>query len=185
VVTLPLVLLAIPSVIIGAWVVDPILFGDFFKGVITVLPQHEAMHELHEDWHGWVEFGVDAFTSLPFWLVVAGGVVGWFLTLKSPQTADKIQSSLSGVNKILENKYYADWFNEQVIARGARCLGRGLWQTGDSGLIDGIVVNGSAHVVGCVAKISRHLQSGFIYHYAFAMIIGIMVLVGFFVLIPQ
>lgn len=87
--------------------------------------------------------------------------------------------------KLLENKYYVDWINEQIIARGARCLGYGLWQTGDRGIIDGVLVNGSARVVGWVAAISRHLQSGFIYHYAFAMIIGIMALVTFFVLIPQ
>jgi NADH-quinone oxidoreductase subunit L len=185
VVTLPLVLLAIPSVVIGAWVVDPMLFGDFFKGAITVLPQHEAMHELHEEWHGWVAFATHAFASLPFLLVVAGALVAWFLTLKSPQTAGRIQKSLSGVNRVLENKYYVDWVNEQIIARGARCLGHGLWQTGDRGLIDGLVVNGSARLVGWVASVSRRLQSGFIYHYAFAMIIGIMALVGFFVLIPQ
>jgi NADH-quinone oxidoreductase subunit L len=185
VVTLPLVLLAIPSVIIGAWVVDPMLFGDFFKGAITVLPQHEAMAELHHEWHGWVEFGVHAFTSVPFWLVVAGAVLAWFLTLKSPQTASAIQKAFAPINTVLENKYYVDWVNEQIIARGARCLGRGLWQAGDRNLIDGLVVNGSAKLVGWVASTSRHLQSGFIYHYAFAMIIGIMALVTFFVLIPQ
>ncbi|HEY0294866.1 MAG TPA: NADH-quinone oxidoreductase subunit L [Bordetella sp.] len=185
VVTLPLILLAIPSVLIGAWVADPMLFGNFFHGVITVLPQHEAMAELHHDWHGWVDFGLEAFASLPFWLVVAGFVVAWYCYLINQRVPAAIQSSLSGVNKILENKYYVDWVNEQIIARGARCLGRGLWQTGDRNLIDGFVVNGSAKLVGWVASVSRRLQSGFIYHYAFAMIIGIMALVTFFVLIPQ
>ncbi|PND32147.1 NADH-quinone oxidoreductase subunit L [Achromobacter pulmonis] len=185
VVTLPLVLLAIPSVLIGAWVVDPMLFGKFFDGVIKVLPQHPAMHELHEEWHGWVAFGLHAFQTVPFWLVVAGAVIAWYCYLINPKVPAKIQSSLSGINKLLENKYYVDWINEQIIARGARCLGRGLWQTGDRGIIDGLLINGSARVVGWVAAISRHLQSGFIYHYAFAMIIGIMALVTFFVLIPQ
>ncbi len=185
VVTLPLVLLAIPSVLIGAWVVDPMLFGKFFGGVIKVLPQHPAMHELHEEWHGWVAFGLHAFQTVPFWLVVAGAVIAWYCYLINPKVPAKIQSSLSGINKLLENKYYVDWINEQIIARGARCLGRGLWQTGDRGIIDGLLINGSARVVGWVAAISRHLQSGFIYHYAFAMIIGIMALVTFFVLIPQ
>lgn len=185
VVTLPLLLLAIPSVLIGAWVVDPMLFGKFFDGVIKVLPQHPAMHELHEEWHGWVAFGMHAFQTLPFWLVVAGAVIAWYCYLINPKVPAAIKSSLSGVNKILENKYFVDWINEQIIARGARCLGRGLWQTGDRGLIDGLLVNGSARVVGWVSAISRHLQSGFIYHYAFAMIIGIMALVTFFVLIPQ
>jgi len=185
VVTVPLVLLAIPSVVIGAWVVDPMLFGKFFDGVITVLPQHPAMHELHEEWHGWVAFGMHAFQTLPFWLVVAGAVIAWYCYLINPKVPAAIKSSLSGLNKLLENKYYVDWINEQIIARGARCLGRGLWQTGDRGIIDGLLINGSARVVGWVAAISRHLQSGFIYHYAFAMIVGIMALVTFFVLIPQ
>ncbi len=185
VVTLPLILLAIPSVLIGAWAVDPMLFGKFFNGVITVLPQHPAMHELHEEWHGWVAFGLHAFQTLPFWLVVAGAVIAWYCYLINPKVPAAIKSSLSGVNKVLENKYYVDWVNEQIIARGLRCLGRGLWQTGDRGIIDGLLINGSARVVGWVAAISRHLQSGFIYHYAFAMIIGIMALVTFFVLIPQ
>jgi len=185
VVTLPLILLAIPSVLVGAWAVDPMLFGKFFNGVITVLPQHPAMHELHEEWHGWVAFGLHAFQTLPFWLVVAGAVIAWYCYLINPKVPAAIKSSLSGVNKVLENKYYVDWVNEQIIARGLRCLGRGLWQTGDRGIIDGFLINGSARVVGWVAAISRHLQSGFIYHYAFAMIIGIMALVTFFVLIPQ
>ena len=185
VVTLPLILLAIPSVLVGAWAVDPMLFGKFFNGVITVLPQHPAMHELHEEWHGWVAFGLHAFQTLPFWLVVAGAVIAWYCYLINPKVPAAIKSSLSGVNKVLENKYYVDWVNEQIIARGLRCLGRGLWQTGDRGIIDGFLINGSARVVGWVAAVSRHLQSGFIYHYAFAMIIGIMALVTFFVLIPQ
>jgi len=185
VVTLPLLLLAIPSVLIGAWVVDPMLFGGFFDGVIKVLPQHPAMHELGEEWHGWVAFGLHAFQTVPFWLVVAGAVIAWYCYLVNPKVPAAIKSSLSGIYKLLDNKYYVDWINEQVIARGARCLGHGLWQTGDRGLIDGVVVNGSARVVGWVAAVSRHLQSGYIYHYAFAMIIGIMALVTFFVLIPQ
>ncbi|QVQ24333.1 NADH-quinone oxidoreductase subunit L [Achromobacter deleyi] len=186
VVTLPLVLLAIPSVLIGAWAVDPMLFGKFFDGAIKVLPlQHPAMHVLSEEWHGWVAYGLHAFRTLPFWLVVAGGVIAWYCYLINPKVPAAIKARLSFVNKVLENKYYVDWLNEQVIARGLRCLGRGLWQTGDRGIIDGFLINGSARVVGWVAAVSRHLQSGFIYHYAFAMIIGVMALVTFFVLIPQ
>lgn len=117
--------------------------------------------------------------------MVAGAVIAWYCYLINPRVPAAIQSTFSGVYKLLENKYYVDWINEQIIARGARCLGYGLWQTGDRGIIDGVLVNGSARVVGWVAAISRHLQSGFIYHYAFAMIIGIMALVTFFVLIPQ
>jgi len=185
VVTLPLILLAIPSVLVGAWVIDPMLFGGFFDGVISVLPQHPAMHELGEEFHGWVAYGLHAFQTLPFWLVVAGAVVSWYCYLINPAVPAAIKHRLRFVNMVLENKYFVDWVNEQVIARGSRVLGRGLWQTGDRGLIDGLVVNGSARVVGWVAAASRHLQSGYIYHYAFAMIIGIMALVTFFVLIPQ
>ena len=143
VVTLPLILLAIPSVFVGAWAVDPMVFGKFFDGVIKVLPQqHPAMHVLSEEWHGWVAYGLHAFQTLPFWLVVAGFVISWYCYLINPKVPAAIKANLSGVNKILENKYYVDWFNEQVIARGLRCLGRGLWQTGDRGIIDGILING-------------------------------------------
>jgi NADH-quinone oxidoreductase subunit L len=185
VVTLPLILLAIPSVIIGALVVDPMLFGKFFDGVISVLPNHPAMHELGEEWHGWLEFATHGLMTLPFWLVLAGFVVAWYCYLINPRVPAAIKQRLSLVNTILENKYFADWVNEQIIARGARALGRGLWNTGDRGLIDGLIVNGSARTVGLIAAFSRRLQSGFIYHYAFAMIIGIMALVTYFVLIPQ
>jgi NADH-quinone oxidoreductase subunit L len=181
VVTLPLVLLAIPSVIAGIWVVDPLLFGHYFDGVIRVLPEHPAMAELAGEWHGWLAFALHGFTSVPFGLMIAGLVVAWYCYLVNPAVPAAIKARLSGLNTILENKYYADWFNEQVLTRGARCLGRGFWQAGDRGLIDGLLVNGSARVVGMVAAVSRHLQSGYIYHYAFAMIIGILALLTFFV----
>ena len=182
VVTLPLVVLAVPSVLAGMLFAEPILFGDFFDGIIAVLPEHPAMAELASHWHGWVAYALHGFVTVPFWLMIAGLVVAWYCYVVNPALPPKIYSALSGVNRVLENKYYADWFNEQVIARFARCLGHGLWQTGDRSLIDGLVVNGSARVVGWVAAISRHLQSGYIYHYAFAMIIGIMALLTFFVL---
>ncbi|MCC2595092.1 NADH-quinone oxidoreductase subunit L [Pusillimonas sp. MFBS29] len=182
VVTLPLALLAIPSVVAGAWLIDPLLFGSFFDGVIAVFPAHPAMAELASHWHGWVAYALHGFVTVPFWLMIAGFVVAWYCYMVNPKLPATIQRSLSGINRILENKYYADWFNEQVVARGARCLGHGFWKVGDRGLIDGVLVNGSARVVGWVAAISRHLQSGYIYHYAFAMIIGIMALLSFFVL---
>ncbi|NYT62275.1 NADH-quinone oxidoreductase subunit L [Alcaligenaceae bacterium] len=182
VVTLPLVLLAIPSVITGAWLIDPLLFGSYFDKVITVLPAHPAMAELSGLWHGWVAFAIHGFTAVPFWLMMAGLVVAWYCYVINPKVPAAIQRRLSLVNNVLNNKYYADWFNEQVVTRGVRCLGYGLWKGGDRGIIDGIVVNGSARVVGWVAALSRHLQSGYIYHYAFAMIIGIMALLTFFVL---
>ncbi|NYT38268.1 NADH-quinone oxidoreductase subunit L [Allopusillimonas soli] len=185
VVTLPLVLLAIPSVVAGAWFIDPLLFDGYFEGVIATLPQHPAMEDLAHHWHGWVAFALHGFTSLPFWLMIAGLVVAWYCYLVNPSVPAAIHSRLSFINRILDNKYYADWFNEQVIARGARALGRGFWRAGDRGLIDGVMVNGSARVVGWVAAVGRHLQSGYIFHYAFAMIIGIMALITFFVLTVQ
>ncbi|MCI2807074.1 NADH-quinone oxidoreductase subunit L [Eoetvoesiella caeni] len=182
VVTVPLILLAIPSVVAGAMFIDPLLFGGYFKGVILSLPSHPAMAELAAHWHDWVAFGLHGFVTLPFWLVVAGLVVAWYCYIVNPAVPAALARQFSWLYRILENKYYADWFNEQVLTRGARCLGHGLWQGGDRGIIDGIVVNGSARVVGWVAVISRYLQSGYIYHYAFAMIIGIMAFLTFFVL---
>ncbi|TCT03806.1 NADH-quinone oxidoreductase subunit L [Paralcaligenes ureilyticus] len=181
VVTIPLILLAIPSVVAGAMYIDPLLFGGYFKNAIAVLPQHPAMADLAEHWHGWVAYGLHGFTSTAFWLMIAGLAVAWYCYLINPKVPAAIQRSLSGLNTVLVNKYYADWFNEQVLARGARGLGRGLWQGGDRGLIDGFV-NGSARLVGWAAAVGRLAQSGFIYHYAFAMIIGVMALITFFVL---
>jgi NADH-quinone oxidoreductase subunit L len=178
VVTLPLVLLAIPSIIIGAIAIDPLLFGSYFKNSIVILTQHPAMAELAKEWHhvhGWVGYALHAFTTLPFWLVVAGAVVAWYCYLINPKVPAAIQANLTVVNKILENKYFFDWFNEQVLARGLRALGTSFWQRGDRGLIDGVLVNGSAKLVGALAGVTRRLQTGYIYHYAFAMIIGLLV----------
>lgn len=182
VVTLPLVLLAIPSVIAGAWFIDPLLFNGFFDGVIAVSSIHPAMGELATHWSDWVGYALHGFVTVPFWLMVAGFVVAWYCYVINPRVPAAIHAKLSFVNKVLDNKYYADWFNEQVLARIVRGLGHGFWKGGDRGLIDGLMVNGSARVVGMVAALSRHLQSGYIYHYAFAMIIGIMALLTFFVL---
>ena len=187
VVTIPLILLAIPSVFAGIWFVNPLLFGDFFKGVITILPEHTEMQVLAQGWQGWIEYGLHAFVTVPFWLMVAGIVLTWYFYLVKPSIPAAIKRNLSaiGIYNILDKKYYADWFNEQVIARGVRILGTGLWKGGDVGLIDGLIVNGSARLVGWFGAIARRLQTGYIYHYAFAMILGIMALLTFFVLTVQ
>lgn len=182
VVTLPLALLAVMSVVAGVWFIDPLLFDGYFGQTIVVLAQHPAMAELAHEWHGWVAFALHGFTVLPFWLLVAGFVVAWYCYLVNPAVPARIATSFSGLYRLLDNKYYFDWVNEQIIARATRALGRGLWQGGDRGVIDGLVVNGSARVVGMVAAAGRLMQSGYIYHYAFAMIIGIMVFLTFFVL---
>ena len=183
VVTLPLVLLAIPSVVIGAIAIQPLLFGDFFSGVITIFPSHPAMAELAAKYEGWLPYGLHAIVTLPFWLVVAGFVITWYTCLVNPAAGAAIRRHCGALLTVLDNKYYVDWFNENVVARGARALGTGLWKGGDRVLIDGLLVNGSARVVGWVAALSRHLQSGYLYHYAFAMLIGILALVTLFVLI--
>ncbi len=181
VVTLPLVLLAIPSVVAGAWLCDALLFGGYFKDTIVVLAQHPAMATVAKTWHGWLAYGLHAFVTVPFWLMIAGAVVAWYCYLINPKVPAAIQSKLKFINCILENKYFFDWFYEQVIARGSRVLGQGLWQRADRGLIDGFLVNGSAKVVGAIAAVTRRLQTGFIYHYAFAMIIGLMAAITYII----
>ncbi len=181
VVTLPLVLLAIPSIFAGAWLCDTLLFGGYFKDTIVVLAQHPAMAAMAKTWHGWVAYGLHAFVTVPFWLMIAGAVIAWYCYLINPKVPAVIQSKLKGINCILENKYFFDWFYEQVMARGSRALGKGLWQQADRGLIDGLLVNGSAKVVGVIAAITRRFQTGFIYHYAFAMIIGLMAAITYII----
>ncbi len=181
VVTVPLVLLAIPSVVAGAIFIDPLLFGGYFEHSIAVLAAHPAMAEIAEHWRGWVAYGLSGLTSPGFGLLLAGLVVAWYCYLIDTRVPEVLSKRFSGLYTLLVNKYYDDWFNEQVVARGARALGHGLWQGGDRGVIDGIV-NGSARLIGWTASVGRLVQSGFIYHYAFGMIIGIMALLTFFVL---
>ncbi|WP_038369123.1 NADH-quinone oxidoreductase subunit L [Brackiella oedipodis] len=185
VVTLPLVLLAIPSVIIGALTIEPMLFGDFLSKSITIhADAHPAMHEIAEEYHGWVAYAIHSLTSLPLWLAILGFVVAWYCYLINTALPAKIYRFFAPINYVLENKYFADWFNIEVVARGGRKLGSFLWRFIDKGLIDGVLVMGSSHVVRGIAAVSRYLQSGYIYHYAFAMIIGVIVLISFFVLVP-
>ena len=182
VVTVPLVLLAIPSVVIGFMTIQPMLFGDFFKGVISVnLEKHPAMEELAKLFHGPAEMALHGLTAAPFWLALAGVVMAWYMYMRNPALPTAIKRIFQPVYTLLENKYYLDWFNEHVLARGARGLGMGLWKFGDQRVIDGGLVNGSWRVVGWVSSVIRRLQSGFIYHYAFGMIIGVFVLMTYFV----
>ncbi|RZT42675.1 NADH-quinone oxidoreductase subunit L [Cupriavidus agavae] len=182
VVTLPLVLLAIPSVIIGAIAIEPMLFGEFFKhgvafkDVIFVGENHHAMKELEEMFHGWVPMAIHSLQTPVLWLAIAGVVLSWFFYMKRPDIPAAIKQRFSGLYTLLDNKYYMDAFNQAVFARGARLLGTGLWKGGDQSLIDGLFVNGSARVVASFAAASRYIQSGYIYHYAFAMILGMLVL---------
>ena len=181
VVTVPLVLLAIPSIIIGALAADSMITGEYFKGVITVFAdRHPAMAALAEHWHGWVAMALHGFTSLPFWLMVAGIATAWYFYLVNPAIPARVQQTFKGIYTILENKYYLDRFNEWFFAGGARRLGSGLWKRGDQGLIDGLVVNGSARLVGWFSRVLRQGQTGFLNHYAIAMIIGLAFLLFWF-----
>jgi len=182
VVTVPLLLLAIPSVVIGFMTIQPMLFGDFFKDAITVnLEKHPAMQELAKLFQGPVQMALHGLITAPFWLALAGVVTAWYMYMHNPALPAAMKRIFQPVYTLLENKYYLDWFNENVLARGARALGMGLWKFGDQKLIDGALVNGSWKVVGWVSSIVRRLQSGFIYHYAFGMILGVFVLMTYFV----
>jgi NADH-quinone oxidoreductase subunit L len=185
VVWVPLVLLAIPSVFIGLYTIQPMLFGDFFKDVIFVNHHaHPAMEELAHEFHSWQAMGVHALQTKPFWLAVAGVATAYFFYMVKPSIPAAIKQKASVIYNILENKYYMDRFNEIVFAGGARLLGGGLWNVGDKGLIDGLVVNGSAKLVGLFSKVVRLFQTGFIYHYAFVMILGVLGFLIYFMPLP-
>jgi len=174
VVTLPLVLLAIPSALIGYLTIGPLLFNGFFDDSIVVdAARHPAMRELAQEFHGAAAMALHGLTALPFWLALAGAVTAWACFLWRPGIADAIKAHSVFVNRVLDNKYYFDWFNEHVIAAGGRRLGQGLWQGADLGLIDGAIVNGSARVVGAVAGIVRLVQTGHLYWYALVMVLGV------------
>jgi NADH-quinone oxidoreductase subunit L len=180
VVTVPLVLLAIPSVAIGFLTIEPMLFGDWFKGVVYMNAEaHPAMAELAHEFHGAVAMATHGFTTLPFFLAMGGIVVAWYFYLVRPDVPVAIQRTFMPIYLLLENKYFFDRFNEIFFAGGARFLGRGLWKGGDQGLIDGVAINGSAKLVGWVAQLSRLIQTGHIYQYAFSMIIGVFILLTY------
>ena len=186
VVTLPLALLAIPSLIIGYVALEPMLYGEFFKGVIFVNAEaHPAMehlaHHYHTLMHSPAGMALHGFTSLPFFLAASGVLLSWFFYMKRPDIPAAIQARCQLINRILENKYGFDSFNEKFFAAGSRTLGGLLWKFGDITLIDGAMVNGTANTMGKIAAKVRNLQSGLIYHYAFAMIIGVFLLMTFFI----
>ncbi len=182
VVTVPLILLAIPSVLIGYVTIEPMLYGEFFKDSITVnAALHPVMEEMRHGFHGAWGMAIHALTSLPLILAAAGVAVSYYMYMVNPALPTAIKRMFMPIFLLLENKYYMDWFNENVLARGARALGTGLWKGGDQAIIDGAMVNGSWKLVGLVSGAVRKLQSGFLYHYALAMILGIFALMTYFV----
>ena len=181
VVTIPLLALAVPSLAIGYMTIGPMLFGEYFGNAIYVADSHPAMRELAHHFHGAAAMGLHAVTTVPFWLAVAGVGLSWFFYMKRQDIPAMLQKKFGLVYAILERKYGFDEFNDWFFAGGARLLGGGLWRLGDQTVIDGWLVNGSARLVGYASRLIRHVQSGYIYHYAFAMIIGVFVLVTWFV----
>jgi NADH-quinone oxidoreductase subunit L len=182
VVTVPLILLAIPSVVIGYLTVGDMLFGDFFKGALTVLPQNDVLAAMGKDYHGAAPFILHGMAGLPFYLAMAGLLVAGYIYLFNVALADRIKDRLAVVYRVLDKKYGFDEFNQAVFAGGSRAIGRALWQGGDRAVIDGVIVDGSAHAVGWLAGIVRHLQTGYLYHYAIAMVVGLIGLLAWFVM---
>jgi NADH-quinone oxidoreductase subunit L len=176
VVTLPLIALSIPAIAAG-WLIGPILFGGYFGSSIVVAPEHQVLAKMAEEFHGVWGMMTHAVFTAPFWFTIAGIVAAWFLYIRRPDLPAVIAARFSLIYKILERKYGFDEFNDWFFAGGMRGLGRGLWRWGDVRLIDGVMVHGSARMVAWLATVGRRIQSGFIYHYAFTMIIGVLILV--------
>ncbi|MHB1085820.1 MAG: NADH-quinone oxidoreductase subunit L [Thiobacillus sp.] len=180
VITGPLLALALPSLAIGYMTIEPMLFGDFFGRAIYVADRHPVMHELNQEFHGAVAMGFHALGTLPFWLAAAGVGLSAFFYLKRPDIPAAIQKRFSFIYSMLINKYWFDEFYSAVFAGGARLLGGALWRRGDQTVIDGFFINGTAHLVERFSRLVRAFQSGYIYHYAFAMLIGVFALVTWF-----
>jgi NADH-quinone oxidoreductase subunit L len=182
VVTVPLILLAIPSVVIGFMTIEPMLFGDFFKNAIFInLEKHPAMEELAKAFHGPVQMAWHALLTPPFWLALIGVASAYYMYLVNPALPAAIKKRFQPIYTLLENKYYLDWFNENVVSRAARAVGVGLWKGGDEAVIDGAFVNGSWKGIAWVSAVARRLQTGYLYHYALVMVLGVFVLMTYFV----
>lgn len=185
VVTLPLILLAIPSIIVGALAVKPMLFGEWFGSAIHVNEANNVLGELGKEFHDWFSAGLHGFTQLPFFLVAAAFIIQTYIYLFNPAVADRIKGALKPIYTVLDNKYWFDTVYFAVFARGGMALGRALWKGGDAAVIDGVLIDGSASLVDRIAGGVRRLQSGYLYHYAFAMILGLILLLGGYWLVGQ
>ena len=180
VVTVPLILLAIPSVVIGYLTVGPMVFGDYFDGVLTVAAVHDTLGQIHFD--SAFSFMLHGMMTPPFWLAMAGLFTAWFVYTRRPEIARNLAIKFDWLYFILDRKYGFDEFNQAVFAGGSKLIGKFLWLLGDRAVIDGLAVNGSAHAVGRLAAVVRQVQTGMLYHYAMAIIIGLLALLGWFVL---
>jgi NADH-quinone oxidoreductase subunit L len=176
VVWLPLVALALPSIGIAWWTTEPMLFGRFLNESIKVLPEHNTLAMFSREFVDVWSFGVHAVTSLPFWLMTTGIAVATYIYLLKPQLADSLAQRLSPIKSLLEHKYFFDDFNQKVLVNFSLMIGSAFWKAGDQTLIDGVAVNGSARSVGMIAQVMRKIQSGYLYHYALMMLIGLLFL---------
>jgi NADH-quinone oxidoreductase subunit L len=176
VVTVPLVLLAIPSVVAGWIFVEPMLIGTYFGDAIVVRPEHPAIWDFKAEWHGVAAFVTHGVMSVPFWLAVAGIASAWYCYLVNPALPERLRRAAGPLYTLLDNKFYFDRFNDWFFAGGGRAVGQFLSRVGDRTIIDGFFVNGAAKVVAWSSALLRHLQSGYVYHYAFTMIIGLLAL---------
>lgn len=177
VVTVPLIVLAIPTIAAG-WLIGTMVFGDYFGGAIQILPEHGAIASLEAEFTGVIGMMMHAFVTLPFWLSLAGIFTAWFLYSYRTELPQKIKKLSGPIYTLLDRKYYIDELYSWVFAKGSRSLGTVLWKVGDVKIIDGFFVNGTARVVALVASVARRFQSGYIYHYAFTMIVGIFILMS-------
>jgi NADH-quinone oxidoreductase subunit L len=181
VVTAPLILLAIPSAVIGWYAVEPVLFGGYFGDAIEVTQRHDVLARLGESWHGSMGLFTHAIETPIFWLAAAGVFTAWFLYLKRPDIPATIRSRVSGLYNLLDRKYYMDDLYIKGFAAGGRSIGNFLWHKGDELLIDGVIVNGTANSIGKLAGVMRQIQTGYLYTYAFAMIIGLTMLLSWLI----
>jgi NADH-quinone oxidoreductase subunit L len=181
VVTVPLILLAIPSAIIGWFTVEPLLFGDYFGDAIEVTRRHDVLARLAEGWHGSAGLVTHAVQTPIFWLAAAGVLTAWFLYLKRPDIPARIQEKVSGLYNLLDRKYFMDDLYIRGFAAGGRRFGNFLWHKGDELIIDGVLVNGTANSIGKLAGVMRQIQTGYLYTYAFAMIIGLTMLLSWLI----
>ena len=181
VVTVPLILLAIPSVVVGWVFVEPMLYGSHYGDSIVVSQAHDVLGRMRASWHGAGAMVLHAFVTVPFWLTLFGAVTAWYLWCRRPDVPQRIAERFRTVHTVLTRKYYFDELYESVLAGLGRAVGGGLWQVGDVRIIDGLMVNGSARGIGWLSGVVRRVQTGLLYHYAFAMIIGLLLLVSLFV----
>ncbi|GFZ99240.1 NADH-quinone oxidoreductase subunit L [Dyella caseinilytica] len=185
VVTLPLILLAIPSLLVGFFTVQPMLFGNWFGSAVHVDEANNVLGEIGKEFGGSMAMALQGFTQLPFFLVLAAFIITTYIYLFNPSVADKIKSALKPIWVILDRKYWVDDIYFAIFARGGVALGRMFWKGGDAAVIDGVLIDGSASTIKRIASGVRRLQSGYLYHYAFAMILGLILLLGGYWLVGQ